>query len=63
MVSTVYTCLKNDVILSVRKHHCTLGPDYTLRTHTGVKLKNNRTQYSSPEMFWQCNLGIGPELH
>jgi len=28
-----------------------LGPVYTWRTLTGVKLNNNRTQYSSPEFF------------
>jgi len=30
---------------------------------TGVKLNNNRTQYSSPEKFWQCNQDVDPELN
>jgi len=40
-----------------------LGPVYTRRTLTGVKLNNNRTQYFSSEIFWQCNQGTKPELH
>jgi len=44
-------------------HLTDLGPVYTWRTLTGVKLNNNFTQYSSPEMFWQCNQGTEPELH
>jgi len=39
------------------------GAIYTWRTLTGVKLNNNRTQYSNPEMFWQCNQGSEPKLH
>jgi len=35
--------------------NCDLGPIYTWRTLTDVKLNQNRTQYSSPEIFWQCN--------
>jgi len=26
-------------------------------------LNNNWTQYSRPEIFWQCNQGTEPELH
>jgi len=40
-----------------------LGPVYTWRTLTGVKLNTNCTQYSCPESFWQCNQGTEPELH
>jgi len=38
------------------------GPIYTWRTLIGVKLNKNGIQYSSPEIFWQCNQGTGPEL-
>jgi len=41
---------------------CVYGPVYTCCTLTGVKLNNNWFQYSRPEIFWQCNLGIEPEL-
>jgi len=44
------------------KSYC-LGPVYTWRTLTGVKLNNNWTQYSSSEIFWQCNQDTKPELH
>jgi len=27
-------------------------------TLTGVKLKNNQTQYPSPEIFWQCTKAL-----
>jgi len=40
-----------------------LGPDYTWCTLTGVKLNNNRTQYSSPDIYRQCNQDTEPELH
>jgi len=40
-----------------------LGLIYTWHTLTGVKLNNNSTQYSSPEIFWQCNQDTEPELH
>jgi len=48
--------------LSFRKQYCALGPVYTWRTLTGVKLNNNWTQYSSPEFFWQRNQESEPEL-
>jgi len=38
-------------------------PVYTWRTLTGVKLNNNRTQYSRPGIFWQRNQGTEPKLH
>jgi len=40
-----------------------LGSVYTWRTLTGVKLNNNWTQYSRPEIFWQCNQDTEPKLH
>jgi len=41
-----------------------LGPVYTWRTLTGVKLNNNWTQYSSPAVFWQRKQGTdGQEVH
>jgi len=38
-----------------------LGPVYTWRTFTGVKLNNNWTQNSRPAIFWQCNQDTEPE--
>jgi len=40
-----------------------LSPVYTWRTLTGVKLNNNQTQYSGPEIFWQYNQDTEPKLH
>jgi len=40
-----------------------LGPIYTWRTFTGVKLNNNGTKLSRPAIFWQCNQDIEPKLH
>jgi len=45
---------KKRFILTIANLTCNtdnLGPIYTWRTLTGVKLSNNRTQYSSPEIF------------
>jgi len=39
------------------------GSVYTWRTLTGVKLKNNWTQYSRPAIFWQHNQDTELELH
>jgi len=33
----------------------TLRPDLHLAYTHRRKVKNNWTQYSSPEIFWQCN--------
>jgi len=35
-----------------------IGPVYTWRTLTGVKLNNNRTQYSRPEIFWHVTKAL-----
>jgi len=40
-----------------------LGPVYTWRTLTGVKLNNNWTQYAWPAIFWQRNQDTEPVLH
>jgi len=40
-----------------------LRPGLHLPSLTGVKLNNNRTQHSRPEIFWQCNQGSELELH
>jgi len=40
-----------------------LGPVYTWRTLTGIKLNNNRIQYSSSEIFWQHNQDTELKLH
>jgi len=40
-----------------------LGPIYTWRTLTGVKLYNNQTKYLVQKFFWQCNQDTEPELH
>jgi len=37
-----------------------LSPDLHLALLTGVKLNNNRTQYSRPAIFWQCNQDTDP---
>jgi len=39
------------------------GPIYIWRTLTGVNWNKNRTQYSSPEIFWQCNQDTELKLH
>jgi len=40
-----------------------LGPVYTWRTFTGVKLNNKWTQYFRPAIFWQRSQDTEPELH
>jgi len=37
-------------------------PDLHLAYTHRRKVENNRTKYSRPEIFWQCNQGIEPKL-
>jgi len=51
------------IALLNRVFKAAIGPIYTWRTLTGIKLNNNRAQYSRPAIFWQCNQDTEPELH